>query len=586
MKISDFNKIHQEAETLRPEFDYKYSEVYGNHIGDAGLTEAQKDDLRYELELFRLMLINKYEQPDKKRFAPMIIYTNGVEFPDVKQFTEKQLHYYKKRSDETKNLEMKSRYLDIVYELLPKERTYELATKLVDTYLDLSDWDEHSVGPNKIDQLARAFTVAKQWRQVDASLLDKSAVKIVEKLEEYVENDPRWSLDLLEIIIEEHKFFPLDKKDKIVELASKGLETYGVSSNLSIKESYIKAEGGIRRVFSKEYSMQEEAKALADSYVKEAKSRTDSMMVQQHFYREAMRVYQKAGMKSGVDEMLARIEEIGRSDEYNSQFMEFSVDVPIDPKMFDDIRETLRKNKDKAKFMAFSGTVNPSWSSAIESAKESPTPIHVIFSSEFIDENGIPHKDNADELTRHARNYYDADVSMKSLILDQVFGKMIAENEITKDDFLPHFAKIKHINEQTFASIDKALDLYFNAEYYASLNILVTQFENLLLELSAKVFDNPKYSTRDGYGMTKKMLSTIIDEIEPIVGLDFAYDLRHWFTELRGPQLRNKVAHGTLKTDGPNRHYGLIVIQQYMRILVPLEYSGETETNGAKVVGQ
>jgi len=584
MKANDFKKIHLEAETLRPEFDYSYSEIYGNHLGDDGLTESQKNELRYELELFRLMLINKYEQPQKKRFAPMITYTNGAEFPDLREFTEQQLKYYKKRSEETKNIEMKARYLDIVYELIPKKRTLELATNLVNTYLELSDWDEHSVGPNKIDQLARAVTVAKQWKQVDTSLVERSMLKIVEKLEEYVNNDPRWSLDLLEIVIAEYNLVPLDKKELVVALAARGLETYGLSSNLMIKESYIKAEGGIRRVFSKEYSKHDEARALAASYIEEAQSRSDSMMVQQHFYREAMRVYRHAGMNADVNKMLKIIEEIGQSEEYKDQFQEFKIDVPIDPKMFDEIRETVRKNKDVAKFMAYSGTVNPSWKQSLESATEAPMPISAMFSSEFIDENGIPHRDTADELTRHARNYYDADVSMKALILDQVFGKMILENEITKNDFSVHFEKIRRINSQTFDSVDKALDLYFGSEYYASINILVTQFENLLLELSSKVFDNPKYSTRDGYGMHKKMLSTIIDEVEPVIGEDFAQDLRHWFTELRGPQLRNKVAHGTLKTDGPNRHYGLIVIQQYLRILVPLEYTGDLANS--KIIGE
>ena len=563
-------EIYKQVESLDPQYDFLFADAFAEHVDKDKKNSKDNTLLRYEYDLFRLMTINKYEQKSKSRFEPSITYTNGDVWPDKSSFTQEQLDYYRQRAEVTTNSVMKARYIDIVYELDKKSRSPEFAEKLVDAYLDAHSSTSSLTGIKQIDQLARALTVSKAWVKQKPQLLEKSKQAIVAELDRYMASEPRWALDLLEIIADEPKVFEDQDKQHFVQLAQQGMEHYKKNPNISIRESYTKVANKLSKVFNIKYDPRLAARELAQTYIDEALAREDSKLVQQHFYKEALAVFKKAGLKTEADQMIKKIEDIGKSDDFDKEFQEFSFEVPIEKKIFDDLKTRILDSDDKAAPLGIAGDFVPSWNKSVELGEKEPASFTAIFSQTHIDKDGIPIQKKSDEKTRQAMIYYESDFSFRQLLIDQTYGSLIDEGKISKADFENQFKKIKLIDEDTWRSVDKGLDLFFMGEDFAAISILVPQFESMLYGMSRVLLGSTQHVSRDSSSINSKILNGVLDGLEQTFGNDMVFDLKYLFTDPTGINLRNLIAHGGLKAVHKNRPHALLVIQAYLRVLVRL----------------
>ena len=92
------------------------------------------------------------------------------------------------------------------------------------------------------------------------------------------------------------------------------------------------------------------------------------------------------------------------------------------------------------------------------------------------------------------------------------------------------------------------LKAHFDGKYVCSVSMVIPQIEELLRNVLRNHGVTPtKYDQRKG-GIEQTLLGTLVDEIEPIVGEDFAEYLRIRLT-VAFANIRNKVCHGWMRVE-------------------------------------
>ncbi len=570
-KVKDFCKTVEET---YHKFDFGYADLFRQAADNGDYTDEDAKFLEYEFIIFRFMTIDSFRQPGRKRFAPAVTYTNGAVFPDIKLVTDEQMAYYRERAEVCENPVMKARYLDFLYEHDSQTNKFQIAPALVDSYLDASNVMEHDNEIERIDCLSRAFVISKTFSKQIMGIHEKVVDKITLRLEELRKTNIRWCLELMEIVYDQPGSFSNEAKQLCVDIAEEGIRHYTEQdNNFNLRGHFVELKNKFQQMSSPEsFDPKDAAKEKAQTLIDEAEKRTDSGIVQQHFYMEAFEILKKAGLSADANELIKKVEAIGNSDTFEKEFQSFSVDVPLPPEMFEEVRQALMRAKDKGAYIGLSKNFITSWEDAVKDSQEGLQSVtDMLFNSTHISSRGVPISAEADKELRGATRYYEAQAQFKQIILQETVGKLIDEGKLTKADVMANFAKIQPIDDDTFKSIEKGLDLFFAGEHFAAVMILVTQFENMLLCMLPQVFDTPQHSsTRDGKGLQPKMLSTILDDIQSFIGDDIHKDFEYIFIDPLGMNLRNLVAHGELKVTHANRLFGLLVIHAYLRILARL----------------
>jgi hypothetical protein len=377
-------------------WDFEYSKAFEAiyEANEKTLTDTQKETLRWEVFLFRLRTINRFEQPGQPRFAPMMVYKDGTVFPDPDRFSNEAVAYFKQRAEETAHSTLKARYLDIVWEKGGKEGKFDTGKKLVAAYIDAYKTYPHDSEIERLDCLYRAIEIAFALEKKKPGDLTEAVIK---ELEGYIEKlykakNFRWLLDAIQISIRKIKNVHKDKLQKYLGYVDEATEHYTKEDdNFTLREAFYKLKAELSNVLGlKTYTATDEAEDIAKSYIAEAERRTDSVFVQQHFYGEAAEVYRQAGMVDKADEMVRKIRELGQSEDYEKQFKVFSHDVVIPTEEIDKLKKALGTGTDLPLILGFSKNFVPDWEEAKKLAKElgEKYPMQRIFGSTTIGNEG------------------------------------------------------------------------------------------------------------------------------------------------------------------------------------------------------
>lgn len=310
MTDEELTQLIEEVDKESFKWDFRYSKAFEAifNENEEKLTDKQKEILRWEILLFRLRTINRFEEPNNPRFAPMMTYTDGSIFPDPDDFNEEAIKYFETRANKTNHATLRARYLDIVWEKGGKEDKFETGKKLVGAYIDAYKTYAHDNEIERLDCLYRAIEIALAIERKKPGSLTKY---VVNELVNYIENlhtskKYRWLLDAIQIYIRKLKSTDKEKLNTYINYVDEAIQHYTKEDdNFTLREAFYRLKGELSDVLGLEtYPADEQAEDIAKSYITEAKRRTDSIFVQQHFYGEAAEVYRQAGMADKADKMV------------------------------------------------------------------------------------------------------------------------------------------------------------------------------------------------------------------------------------------------------------------------------------------
>ncbi|PCF86322.1 DUF4209 domain-containing protein [Staphylococcus intermedius] len=539
---------------------------------------------QYEIEIFSLCERNPILSKNKKerRFKALIGFTDGREWPDIQKFTDNQIKYYEQRLNETKNLFLKTRYSDFLFEFGDKKTAknkYEISQYLLSCLVELIS--HSSEGYTYISILARLVEVSLLMGDKEKL---KNAVELIylqiSKLDD--NNEHRWLYELSkltrEILKSTHKkIISEDHSNKIIDVLENAIKNYFEAKNYHLHRIFCEELIQYRKfsLISSE-RISELQKEIGESYELEAEYQqgreNKSLLVKAKFLELAMEHYKNIGKKEKIDEMKILVrstyEEYEESNEMSLiripiEFPEDKIDKFVEHFTSSDIQNSLD-------IIAYSNDLIPKITE-IENqvdklSKEFPLqdliPKSLLKDGKKIVETTT--KENNKKINFNSNYMYYLNINVE-LLLKAIFDELISEFEVSTEDFMQKFNRWELLDDRNVPFIERGISRFLEKDYLSALHILVPQFESTVRRMFSKV----GYSTTSiGKGNTQQEITfnefLLRDDVKLFFENDVHKLIQIVMVEQSGLNLRNEIAHGLIELSDINYTKCILVIYLFL----------------------
>ncbi len=565
----------KEIEAKQYKYDFQIADEFKALAETEDYGKEELEQIKAEFMLFRFMTKNDYQDNLEPRFKPVMEYTDGTVFPDYSELTPERLKYYLERSEATTNPVMRARYLDVNYEFNKDLNKEDILEKLVSAHIEAAKVEGRGNEMDSIDLIQRAFIVANGYKDSHKEVFGIAKQAVLEFVKKLQKENPRWCLELLELIEHFNQSFNKDELKLAHKIAKEGVSHYKKQEgSFLILESYIKIEHKIDQLLNPEtYDPQEAAREEAQLYHDEANDREDSLFIQQTNLLKAAQILREAGLNAEANKLNDKAEKLGSLPEFTAGFQEFTFEQTIPKEVIDNLVKELSNHKEKAALIAYSPNFFPSWKQAKKEGKsEEFASISDHVTSLTLNEDNVPIAVAPDDIEyRKTMRYYDASIATASIFLSITVSEALKNRGLTLDDIMPQLEKIKLINKDTYEAVVLGFKYFFDGKHYEALTILTPQIEDLLGDI-VRMHGMKRYRQKDVSIVEPKMLGSLLNDLERLYTKDLARFMEYQLIDPAKENLRNITGHGGLKPTTPNLdRKSMVVLQIYMAILLQIK---------------
>lgn len=575
MSKDSLDNAVKDIEAKQYKYDFQIADEFKSLAENGDYDDVQLEHIKAEFMLFRFMTKNDFEEKLVPRFKPMIEYTNGAVFPDYSELTQTRLEYFLARAKKSANPIMKARYLDVNYEFNKEIDKEDILSELIDAHIEAAKVEGRGNEMDSIDLLQRAFIISTTHKENHPELFEKAKKAITDTLLAMKKGNPRWCLELLELIEHYHEQFTKEDLELAHNVAKSGVEHYKKEEgSFLILESYIKSEHLINQLLNPDdHDPGQAAREEAQLYIDEAENRNDSLFIKQTNLLKAAQILRDAGLNAEAGKLNDEAEQLGGQQEFTEGFKEFTFEQTIPKEAFEKLQEELSNHSEKAALIAQSQNFFPSWKQAKQEGKsEEYGSISDHVTSITYNKDNMPIAIAPDDAAyRRTMRYYDASVATAALFLKVTLAGAIKDGGVTLDDLMPQIEKIKLINEETYGAVLLGFKYLFEGKYYEAVSILVPQIEDLVGDIVKKQ-GMKRYRQLDVNLVEPKMLGSLLNDIERLYGKDLARFMQYQLIDPAKENLRNITGHGGLKPATPELDKkAMIALQIYMALLIQIK---------------
>jgi hypothetical protein len=575
MSKDSLDNAVKDIEAKQYKYDFQIADEFKSLAENGDYDDEQLEHIKAEFMLFRFMTKNDFEEKLVPRFKPMIEYTNGAVFPDYSELTQTRLEYFLARAKKSTNPIMKARYLDVNYEFNKEIDKEDILSELIDAHIEAAKVEGRGNEMDSIDLLQRAFIISTTHKENHPELFEKAKKAITDTLLAMKKDNPRWCLELLELIEHYHEQFTKEDLELAHSVAKSGVEHYKKEEgSFFILESYIKSEHLINQLLNPDdYDPGQAAREEAQLYIDEAENRNDSLFIKQTNLLKAAQILRDAGLNAEAGKLNDEAEQLGGQQEFTEGFKEFTFEQTIPKETFEKLQEELSNHSEKAALIAQSQNFFPSWKQAKQEGKsEEYGSISDHVTSITYNKDNMPIAIAPDDAAyRRTMRYYDASVATAALFLKVTLAGAIKDGGVTLDDLMPQIEKIKLINQETYGAVLLGFKYLIEGKYYEAVSILVPQIEDLVGDIVKKQ-GMKRYRQLDVNLVEPKMLGSLLNDIERLYGKDLARFMQYQLIDPAKENLRNITGHGGLKPTTPELDKkAMIALQIYMALLIQIK---------------
>lgn len=542
---------------------------------------------QYEIEICSLHQENPVISVNKKesRFNPMVVYPNGMEWPDINQFTDEHFKYYEKRLIETENVFLKVRYSDFLFEYdnnkISKNK-YEISQYLLSGLLEIINY-YYRTGENYQYISAVARLVEVSLSMGDEEKIKKAVLLIFERLIEWNHKmEYRWTLELSEILR-----MVLSSKFKEIVLHESPAFIIEVLENAR-KEYLEEKEYNLYRIFCEELieysklnliSLEEKNKLqleIGRSYELESENQprghNNSLLIKAHFLELAMRHYVNIGEKELINDMKILIKQTYEQYAQSDEMITISMPLEIPSDIIDSvvsryISSNIQTTLDK---LSYSNEFIPKVSEIEKQVinNEEEFPFYALISRGIIsDGKKVDHTftDGDSENINFVSNYMlNLNINLEILI-KKVFEKMTREFQLNADDIMEKFDRWGGLDNRNHLFVENGISKFFKDDYVGSIHILVPQFESALRRFFANM-GFPTTSIKKGTAQHEETFNVFLnrEDIKEFLGENIHRLIQIVMVEQSGLNLRNEIAHGLIKYSDITKSKCILVIYLFL----------------------
>lgn len=571
-----------ELDTEKYRFEGERAEVFSKAMQimrQAG-EEKRVQEIAWDFVFFRLRYLQELDVRKKSglRFAPMIEYTNGSIFPDIKTFTDPQIEYYKKRASETKNPIHKARYNDFIWEV---SHDYVYARSAIKAYLDcVGIFYKNKWEIELVDALQRATELALTLN--DRENIEASRLALIQSIKTLADaKNFRWSLELIDSMIEIKRYLKEGDIEVAVKVAESGVEFYkNVPDGFHLQRSFIEKLISLMNALRKPEKASEYAHQIADSLEKEGDWKLTHYpsgdLVAAFIYQQAAASYRELGQKEKTNELLKKVKEHTEKAEAGFKEFSFAVEIPAEP-VEKYIQELVSLDLSVAlQKLSNANFLLPNIKSIradVEALKGKSLALVVPMVSIRDNNPALRSETEAELIEENVVDKVVMDYKFKASIIGSIIDALVQKKGLNKDNLVSNL-----VNTQTFENcsnklLEAGFERYFANDFASCLHILVPQLENALrlmlpkLGLSTSVIN-------DVGSVKEKTLGAILREpkIIELLGEPMLYNIRSLLEDKRGDNLRNDIAHGLISYEHCTKNNANALVCIYI-LLLRLKFS-------------
>lgn len=456
--------------------------------------------------------------------------------------------------------EMRARIADVIW---LRKRDYKAAEVAIEAYLEsattLENPESWGAGFKRIN---RAFRLAVHLGKKTGHW--KNVISHIESiLDKYDGNDPLYLSSLLmELLLELRQGDP----QKYSALSEKIAMQAEEEVNYDRAKTYWVVKARWDALAGNAGNKENENKAkirVAETYVKSAEQ-ANSSMVASTWIGKAIEEYRRiGGQKARIDELLKKMIEIQKGVSSEMKVISHEIDIS---EMVEKYRKHIsgRKLHDALfEFCLLAGSPKVEGLRKRVDELVKNYPLQYLINKDIVNENGkvigkrpSMMSDDPEEVERakRAEMYSQAQFERNLIvqgIIESVRHQINIEHRVQVRDFIPIVQSNPFVPQGRELIFAKGLHAGLIGEYLDATHLLMPQVENSIRHILEQKGVTVSKLNDEGI-QDEKSLNELLycDEFEEIFGQDLSFDLRGLLVERTGANLRNRVAHGLISSDG------------------------------------
>lgn len=524
--------------------------------------EVEEGETNFSNEEYGELIGFRFGEPHKKNkdkggryFQPYLVTktSDGIEkeFPSLSQVNSEMIKYWEERVKNAGHPVLVARYSGLVFDLseivTSKKPNHKIGLIYIQALIDTVHLNLHKVDIYAIGKLKRALEVALILNNKNFIWIVKNEIILLENKIAQNDKPGLWgfSYDLLvnrkkKLVTDQEELEILKKLETIFE------ET--ISTDLWVAECALKR---ITNYNSK--SNKSRVKSILYEFEKgaEDKMKNSSIFEQQNNIEKLYDYYKFFQLNADAERLLIKLREVSKYAMEQMKSVATKNDISIDE--LDRYTDSLYKtNNPEIIFnrIVFENIpeVNETKNSLKQNVQKSR--LYYFLSKSIIDESGrtvakVGSLEN--DLESNIITSIANKIQIGSIFLHLIYEEGIKRELFTTHEILKFLQKSCIIKVDRLIIIQKGLESYFNRDYITAMHLLIPQFEEAVRNLIELNGGNILIAKNDIFNL-KTFDQLLTDKIiYNLFGEDATLYFRTLFTDKRGRNLRNKVAHGIME---------------------------------------
>lgn len=542
---------------LRPLLENEIYNLIQKQIPE-GYGELSTEEMA-ELIAFRFLepSKNKNRKPGFY-FQPLSVIKNedGTvnEFPSVSMVNTDTITYWSARLEQTNHPVLAARYAGLIYDMslhvTGSKPLFSIGKNYIESLLDLVEQKLYKVPVYAVVKIGRALEVALSLNNPD--LVEKCKMAIF-NLEHHIaipDKPGLWGFTFDLLMDGKRKLVSEEEEKAIVKDLEERLD------KMLIVDSWC-AECSAKRLMGYYYNKKrpEEIKRIISSLETSYSNATNGLATiqQVHYTEQLYQFYKKFQLNEEADNYLKKLRELSKETDKDMKSVFTEINIPKD-KIDKYVDQILKGDNPEILFARIIEACTP----RVEEVKEElnnlaeTASLMFILSRDLLDKKGrrvakIP--PIAEDPESHFVLHLSNAIRIGTIFLHFIFEEAINREILTAHELLRFMSKSCIIEKDRLPIFQKGFEAYFSGDYLVAIHILIPQFEEAIRNLVEMNGGSVMIQKGDAFNL-KTFDHLLNDEIIiNVFGEDKSLYFRTLFTDKRGWNIRNNVAHGMLDTE-------------------------------------
>lgn len=476
------------------------------------------------------------------------------EFPSVSMVNTDTITYWSARLEQTNHPVLAARYAGLIYDMslhvTGSKPLFSIGKKYIESLLDLVEQKLYKVPVYAIGKIGRALEVALSLNNPDLIEKCKMAIFNLERDIAISDKPGLWGFTFDLLMDGKRKFVSDDEESTIVKDLEKRLE------NMLLVDSWC-AECSAKRLMGYYYHKKrpEEIKRIINRLGTSYSNATNGLATiqQVHYTEQLYQFYKKFQLNEEAENYLKKIRALSKETDKDMKSVFSELNIPKD-KVDKYVDQILTGDNSEILFARIIEACTP----RIDELKEElnnlakTAPLQFMISRDLLDKKGrrvakiAPiAEDPESHLVLHISNA----IRIGTIFLNFIFEEAINRELLTAHELLKFMNKSCIIEKDRFSIFQKGFEAYLNGDYLVATHILIPQFEEAIRNLVEMNGGSIMIQKGDAFNL-KTFDHLLNDEIIiDVFGEDKSLYFRTLFTDKRGWNIRNNVAHGMFDTE-------------------------------------